>query len=64
MLKEKWGGDLKTLISEKIYLVPGDISSPNMGLKDSNLLEEMKNQVEIIVNFAATTNFDERYRLS
>ncbi|XP_022944111.1 fatty acyl-CoA reductase 3-like [Cucurbita moschata] len=61
VLKEKWGGDLKTLISEKIYLVPGDISSPNMGLKDSNLLEEMKNEVEIIVNFAATTNFDERY---
>ena len=64
MLKEKWGGDLKPLISEKIYLVPGDISSPNMGLNDSNLLEEMKNQVEIIINFAATTNFDERYWLS
>ncbi|XP_022153045.1 fatty acyl-CoA reductase 3-like isoform X2 [Momordica charantia] len=60
-LKDKWRGDLNTLISEKVRLVAGDISLPNMGLKDSNLLEEMKNQVEIIVNLAATTKFYERY---
>lgn len=62
MLKEKWGGDINSLISEKICLVSGNITSPNLGLKkDSNLLKEMKNQIEIIVNLAATTKFDERY---
>ncbi|XP_038902602.1 fatty acyl-CoA reductase 3-like [Benincasa hispida] len=64
VLKEKWGGNLNTLISEKIYLVPGDISCPNMGIKDLNLLEEMKNKVEIMVNLAAITKFDERYDIA
>ncbi|XP_022153088.1 fatty acyl-CoA reductase 3-like [Momordica charantia] len=61
LLKEKWSGNLDTFISERISLVHGDVACPNMGLKDSNLLKEMKNQVEIIINLAATTNFDERY---
>ncbi|KGN46956.2 hypothetical protein Csa_020929 [Cucumis sativus] len=61
VLKEKWGGNINGLISEKIYLVIGNITSPNLGLKDSYLLREMKDQIEIIVNLAATTKFDERY---
>ncbi|XP_022943507.1 fatty acyl-CoA reductase 3-like [Cucurbita moschata] len=61
VLKKMWGGDFDTLISEKVCLVPGEVSLSEMGLKDSNLVAEMKNQVELIVNLAATTKFDERY---
>ncbi|KAL0537886.1 hypothetical protein IC582_026877 [Cucumis melo] len=61
VLKEKWNGNIDDLISEKICLVIGDITNSNLGLKDSYLLKEMKNQIQIIVNLAATTKFDERY---
>ncbi|CAK9314311.1 unnamed protein product [Citrullus colocynthis] len=61
VLKKKCGSNLNTLISEKICLVPGEISLPQMGLKDSIWIDKIKNQVEIIINLAATTNFDERY---
>ena len=61
VLKKMWGGDFDTLISEKVCVVAGEVSLSEMGLKDSNLVAEMKNQVELIVNLAATTKFDERY---
>ncbi|XP_023532806.1 fatty acyl-CoA reductase 3-like [Cucurbita pepo subsp. pepo] len=61
VLRKKWGANLNTLISEKICLVPGEISLSQMGLKDSIWVDEMKNQVEIVINLAATTHFDERY---
>ncbi|KAG5525632.1 hypothetical protein RHGRI_032068 [Rhododendron griersonianum] len=52
----------QTLISEKVTLVPGDITCEKyLGVKDSNLAEEMTREVDIVVNLAATTNFDERY---
>lgn len=60
VLKDKWNENLNAFISEKICFVPGDVSLPNLGLKDPNLLKEMKEKVEIIVNLAATVNFDER----
>ncbi|KAL0537888.1 hypothetical protein IC582_026879 [Cucumis melo] len=62
VLKKKYGANLNTLISEKICLVPGEISLPQLGLKhDSIWIDKIKSQVEIIINLAATTNFDERY---
>ncbi|XP_022996086.1 fatty acyl-CoA reductase 3-like, partial [Cucurbita maxima] len=61
VLRKKLGANLNTLISEKICLVPGEISLSQMGLKDSIWVDQMKNQVEIVINLAATTNFDERY---
>lgn len=61
VLKEKWGTNLYSFISEKVTVVPGDISLENLGLKDSSLREELWNQIDVIVNLAATTNFDERY---
>ncbi|KAG2328021.1 hypothetical protein Bca52824_010749 [Brassica carinata] len=53
--------NLKDLVLEKVVPIPGDISLVNLGLKDSDLLQHMWNEIEIIVNVAATTNFDERY---
>ncbi|KAG9158121.1 hypothetical protein Leryth_000278 [Lithospermum erythrorhizon] len=58
------GQKLNSLISEKITIVPGDITFENLGVKDSNLLEEMCREVDVVVNVAATTNFDERYDVS
>ncbi|KAK8481059.1 hypothetical protein V6N11_068424 [Hibiscus sabdariffa] len=60
-LKEKHGGKFTSFISEKITLVPGDISYEDLGIKDSNSLQEMFNEVDIVVNLAATTDFHERY---
>lgn len=62
MLKEKLGANYSTFLSEKLTLVPGDISLEDLGLEDSILKEEIYNQTDVIVNLAANTNFDERYR--
>ncbi|KAA8544229.1 hypothetical protein F0562_022241 [Nyssa sinensis] len=64
VLKEKCGPNLTSMISEKVTPVAGDITYENLGVKDSNLLEEMWREVDIVVNLAATTNFDERYDVS
>ncbi|KAK3205753.1 hypothetical protein Dsin_019799 [Dipteronia sinensis] len=63
ILKDKWGGmgNLHAFISEKVVAVPGEVSYDNLGVKDFNLCEEMWRNIDIILNFAATTNFDERY---
>uniref|UniRef100_A0A0A0KB44 Fatty acyl-CoA reductase n=2 Tax=Cucumis sativus TaxID=3659 RepID=A0A0A0KB44_CUCSA len=61
VLKEKWGANLDSFISEKVSVVSSDISVSDMGLKDSILVEEIKHNVQIIINLAATTNFNERY---
>ncbi|KAL0437022.1 UNVERIFIED_CONTAM: Alcohol-forming fatty acyl-CoA reductase [Sesamum radiatum] len=64
VLKEKYGGNLSSLISEKVKVVAGDITCENLGVKDTVLLEEMWKEVDVVVNLAANTNFDERYDVS
>ncbi|OIT02567.1 PREDICTED: alcohol-forming fatty acyl-CoA reductase-like isoform X1 [Nicotiana attenuata] len=61
LLREKYGANLNTFIREKATIIPGDITCENLGVKDPNLVEEMWREVDVIVNIAATTNFDERY---
>lgn len=60
VLREKWASDLNSFVSKKLTPVPGDISCDDLGVTDSNLREEMWREVDIVVNLAATTNFDER----
>ncbi|XP_057456000.1 fatty acyl-CoA reductase 3-like [Lotus japonicus] len=62
--KENLGANFIPLILEKCTLVPGDISLEDLGVEDSILKEEIYNQTDVIVNLAATTNFDERYDIS
>ncbi|RYR55046.1 hypothetical protein Ahy_A06g030297 [Arachis hypogaea] len=64
LLKEKLGANFNSFISEKLTVFPGDICYEDLGLKDSTLKEEICNQVDVIVNLAATTNFDERYDIA
>ncbi|KAL1221442.1 Fatty acyl-CoA reductase 1 [Cardamine amara subsp. amara] len=52
---------LNALISEKVVPVPGDISLNNMGVNDSNLLQDMMQDIDFVFHSAANTRFDERY---
>ncbi|XP_059429003.1 fatty acyl-CoA reductase 3-like [Corylus avellana] len=61
VVREKWGPNLDSFISEKVIAVPGDVSNENLGVKDSDLRNNMWNEIDIILNSAATTTFDERY---
>ncbi|KAL6967056.1 alcohol-forming fatty acyl-CoA reductase, partial [Sarracenia purpurea var. burkii] len=61
VLREKLGTNLHFFLSEKVTLVPGDITNEDLGVKDSNLMEKMWKEVDIVLNLAATINFDERY---
>ncbi|XP_023753140.1 fatty acyl-CoA reductase 3 [Lactuca sativa] len=64
ILKEKYGTNLQSFLSEKVTPVAGDITYENLGIKDYNLIEEMWENIDIVVNVAATTNFDERYDIA
>ncbi|KAL2239338.1 UNVERIFIED_CONTAM: putative fatty acyl-CoA reductase 4 [Sesamum indicum] len=46
---------------EKVVPIPGDVSLENLGIIESRVREEIWRDVDIIVNSAATTKFDERY---
>ncbi|KAK9204463.1 hypothetical protein WN943_014723 [Citrus x changshan-huyou] len=52
-MKEKWCANFNSFISEKITLVPGDISCEDLGFKDFDLKEKMWNELDIIINSAA-----------
>ncbi|KAK6119897.1 hypothetical protein DH2020_046371 [Rehmannia glutinosa] len=60
VVKEKYGAKLNSIIQEKITIVAGDIARDCLGLEGSTL-EELYQEVEIVLNLAATTNFDERF---
>ncbi|XP_051120232.1 alcohol-forming fatty acyl-CoA reductase-like [Andrographis paniculata] len=64
VLKENCAGNLNSLLAQKVRVVAGDITTENMGVKDASLLEEMWNEVDVVINLAANTNFDERYDVS
>ncbi|KAK1435078.1 hypothetical protein QVD17_00838 [Tagetes erecta] len=61
LLKEKHGTNLQPFLAEKVTLVAGDITCEDLGVQDSSLKAEMWRDVDVVVNAAATTNFDERY---
>nr|XP_028955733.1 alcohol-forming fatty acyl-CoA reductase-like isoform X1 [Malus domestica] len=64
VLKEILGPDFDSFIIEKVVAIPGDVTSENLGVKEFQLREEMCNEIQIILNFASTTNFDERYDIA
>ncbi|GAB4859757.1 hypothetical protein Ancab_011235 [Ancistrocladus abbreviatus] len=64
VLKQKMGANFNSFISEKVTVVAGDIAYENLGIKDPNLKEEILRDIDVIVNLAATVNFDERYDVS
>ncbi|KAD4384298.1 hypothetical protein E3N88_24466 [Mikania micrantha] len=61
VLKEKHGPNLQKFLSEKVTAVAGDITCEDLGVQDSSLKAQMFKEIDVVVNAAATTNFDERY---
>ncbi|XP_074267499.1 alcohol-forming fatty acyl-CoA reductase-like [Silene latifolia] len=64
VLKQKMGENFNSFISEKVTVVPGDITWEDLAIKDLKLKEELWSDVDVIVNLAANTKFDERYDVS
>ncbi|XP_047317048.1 alcohol-forming fatty acyl-CoA reductase-like [Impatiens glandulifera] len=71
VIKEKQNGNFDSFVWEKVIPVPGDITQDdNLGIlrkdlddhsENVDLLEQILREVDVVVNLAATTNFDERY---
>ncbi|KAG9457256.1 hypothetical protein H6P81_001764 [Aristolochia fimbriata] len=61
VLREAHGPSFKSFISEKVSPVAGNIAHENMGIDDTCVKEQLKNELDVIVHSAASTNFDERY---
>ncbi|BBH05135.1 hypothetical protein Prudu_016439 [Prunus dulcis] len=64
VLREKWGAEFDSFIAKKVVAVPGDVTFDDLGVKEFKLREEMCTDIEIILNSAGTTNFDERYDIA
>ncbi|KAL3335939.1 hypothetical protein AABB24_031922 [Solanum stoloniferum] len=65
VIREKMGTIyLSSLVEDKVLPISGDISKKCMGTKNSQLREHMFKEIDIIINSAATTNFDERYDIA
>ncbi|KAH0996839.1 hypothetical protein GBA52_020703 [Prunus armeniaca] len=60
VLREKWGAEFDSFMAKKVVAVPGDVTFDDLGVKEFRLREEMCTDIEIILNSAGTTNFDER----
>ncbi|XP_010271727.1 PREDICTED: alcohol-forming fatty acyl-CoA reductase-like [Nelumbo nucifera] len=61
VLRQKLGSGFDSFMSEKVIPVPGDITCKNLGVEETDLRDKMWREVDIVVNIAATVNFDERY---
>ncbi|XP_074578397.1 fatty acyl-CoA reductase 3-like isoform X2 [Curcuma longa] len=64
ILKEKHGEGFQAFAASKLCAVAGDITHENLGIQDPDLQEKLCNEVQIVVNVAATTNFYDRYDVS
>lgn len=60
VVREKYKEKLSSFLSQKVRVVAGDITCHHLGVQDSDLLQDMWKQLDVVVNIAATTNFDER----
>ncbi|KAI3450694.1 hypothetical protein Pfo_007359 [Paulownia fortunei] len=63
VVKEKYGSNLNSLILEKVTLLPGDITRDRLGLGGSTS-KELFGEVDVVINLAATTDFDERFDIA
>jgi fatty acyl-CoA reductase len=60
VLREQHGASLYSFLYEKVTPVPGDISCVDLGIRDSLLKDQIWNEIDTVINCAATTDFDER----
>lgn len=60
VLRKIHGKGFEAFMEDKVSAVAGNIMEINLGIKDTNLLDTIFANVNIFVNAAATTNFNER----
>ncbi|KAF3442267.1 hypothetical protein FNV43_RR16183 [Rhamnella rubrinervis] len=62
VLREQLDTDFDPFISEKVAAISGDVScEDDLGVKDDQLRDVLWTEIDILINSAGTTNFDERY---
>ncbi|XP_044512076.1 fatty acyl-CoA reductase 8-like isoform X2 [Mangifera indica] len=59
VVRDTCGANLESFISEKVVSVAGDVSFLDLGVKDSQVRGQMLREIDLVVNFAATSSFDE-----
>eukprot|EP01025_Chloroclados_australasicus_P021148 TRINITY_DN2219_c0_g1_i1.p2 TRINITY_DN2219_c0_g1~~TRINITY_DN2219_c0_g1_i1.p2 ORF type:complete len:623 (-),score=75.53 TRINITY_DN2219_c0_g1_i1:650-2518(-) len=59
-IREQKGEQFQEFMLSKLTAVQGDLSAPLMGM-DESTVQMLQRDIEIAVNSAATTTFDERY---
>ncbi|KAG9449622.1 hypothetical protein H6P81_009587 [Aristolochia fimbriata] len=60
-LQELHGKSYQSFMLSKLVPVVGNIRETNLGILEPDMVEEIAGKVDIIVNSAANTTFDERY---
>ncbi|KAF7848145.1 hypothetical protein BT93_L2253 [Corymbia citriodora subsp. variegata] len=63
ILREEWAEKFNSIV-EKLFPIPGDVCCENLGVHDFDLRSELWREIDVIVNSAATTKFDERYDIA
>lgn len=61
VVRKTYGEALDSFISSKVTTLAGDVIYENLGIQDSEMMEELWKETNIIANVAANTRFDERY---
>ncbi|XP_011626024.1 fatty acyl-CoA reductase 1 isoform X1 [Amborella trichopoda] len=61
VLREKHGTGFDSFVGEKIFPVVGDLRHQSLGIKDLDIRNKLWREVDMIINAAAATSFDERY---
>jgi len=59
-LRARYGERLEALVREKVKIVAGDVSYPDLALAPGSL-QELGREVDVIINAAASVSFDERF---
>lgn len=59
VLRARHGADFLSFIEEKTSPLAGDVAHQNLGLENARA-EQLFQEIDIIINGAATTNFNER----
>ncbi|PCC74774.1 Male sterility protein [Nannocystis exedens] len=57
-LHEKYGADMSRFISERVEVVSGDVSLPDMGVEDPEVLARLRRDIDLVVNCAGLVDFD------
>ena len=60
---EKYGDSLGALLAEKIEVVEGDVSQPNIGL-DPNVAAQFGKELDLIINSSGLTDFNPDLRVA